>query len=278
MKYFSRDRFCNFNLHYDSFYSLEYFFRSMQKLGVKNCELIAGHQSLYMDHESIEDLTEVKRLRDETGVNIAVITAQNCRFPYQYAAKEKELVEMTYAFFANGLRMAAELGAKIYQCNTGWGYWNEPEEEGQKRAADMLRRLSEFAAQYGICLACESLRPQESLIGWRLDQIKKIYDMIGHPNFKILLDTTAMGVAGETIDQWFDVFGKDVIHAHFVDATPYFHYAWGDGKRHLGKDLKTLYDRGYEGLISEELTFGPYYQHPFETDVKNLAAFSEYLY
>ena len=113
MKYFSRDRFCNFNLHYDSFYSLEYFFRSMQKLGVKNCELIAGHQSLYMDHESIEDLTEVKRLRDETGVNIAVITAQNCRFPYQYAAKEKELVEMTYAFFANGLRMAAELGADV---------------------------------------------------------------------------------------------------------------------------------------------------------------------
>ena len=278
MKYFSKERFCNFNLHYDSFYSLKYFFDRMAEFGVQHCELIAGHQSLYMDHEYIEDLTDVKRWAKDSGCAVSVVTAQNCRFPYQYAAKEPELRRMTYDFFANGIRMAAELGAHVYQCNSGWGYWNEPEEEGQKRCIDMLRRLSEFAAGYDVRLACESLRPQESLIGCRLDQIKKIYDGIGHPNFAILLDTTAMGVAGETIQQWFDVFGEDIIHTHFIDATPYFHLCWGEGKRNLGADLKTLHDNNYQGLISQELTLGAYYLDPVGTDRKNLAAFSEHLY
>ncbi|MBQ4424192.1 MAG: sugar phosphate isomerase/epimerase [Lachnospiraceae bacterium] len=278
MKYFSKDRFCNFNLHYDSFYSLRYFFECMKKLDVKHCELIAGHQSLYMDHKEICDLSEVKQLSRDNGVKIDVITAQNCRFPYQYGAKEPELREMTYEFFANGIRMAAELGAHIVQCNTGWGYLNEPLEDCRKRCADLIRRLCEFADGYDVSLACESLRPQESLFGCRLDQIKELSDMVDHPRFGILIDTTAMGVAGETIQQWFDVFGKKIIHMHFIDANPYFHYLWGEGKRNLGEDLKVLYDNGYEGLISQELTLGAYYQHPYETDLKNLAAFSEYLY
>lgn len=47
MKYFSWDRLCNFNIHYDTLYSLEYFCRQMQTLGVKNVELSAGNPSLF---------------------------------------------------------------------------------------------------------------------------------------------------------------------------------------------------------------------------------------
>ena len=35
---------------------------------------------------------------------------------------------------------------------------------------------------------------------------------------KILIDTTAMSVAGETIDDWFEVFGDDIWHTHFIDS------------------------------------------------------------
>lgn len=31
---------------------------------------------------------------------------------------------------------------------------------------------------------------------------------------------------------------------------------WGEGRRKLGEDLKVLYDNGYQGLISQELTMG----------------------
>ena len=94
-----------------------------------------------------------------------------------------------------------------------------------------------------------------------------------------MIDTCAMGVAGETIQDWFDAFGSEnIIHTHFIDGTPYFHMIWGEGRRNLGADLKALYDNHYQGLISQELTVAGYYLDPFEYDRKNLEAFSEYLY
>ena len=45
-----------------------------------------------------------------------------------------------------------------------------------------------------------------------------MHDEVNHPNLKVMIDTTAMGVAGETIDEWFDTFGDEIIHMHFIDG------------------------------------------------------------
>ena len=271
MRYFSKDRFCNFNLHYDTFYSLKYFCECMEKLGIRNVELIAGHPSLFIDHHGICDLTETKKLLREHGLKTAAISAQSCRFRYQFAVREPEVIEQTFAFFSNGIRVAAELGAGILQVNPGWGYWDEPREEALKRSADMFSRLCTVAEQCGVRMACETLRPQESIMGYRLQDVKEIYDKVDHPCFKAMIDTCAMGVAGETIQDWFDAFGSEnIIHTHFIDGTPYFHMIWGEGRRNLGADLKALYDNHYQGLISQELTVAGYYLDPFEYDRKNL--------
>lgn len=278
MKYFGWDRLCYFNIHYDTFYSFEYFCQCMQKLGIGNVELLAGHPSLFLDHNRIADLAPHRRMLQDHGLNVAAVSAQSCRFRYQFAVKEPEVREQTFRFFANGIRAAAELGAGILQVNPGWGYWNEPKLEGQKRAADMFTRLCQVCREYGVRMACEALRPQESLIGYRLEDVKAIYDMVNDPCFKVMIDTCAMGVAGETIQQWFDTFGSEnIIHAHFQDGTPYYHMIWGEGKRNLGADLEAMYRNGYQGLLSQELTMGQYYLDPFSYDQRNVEALSEYL-
>lgn len=53
---------------------------------------------------------------------------------------------------------------------------------------------------------------------------------------------------------------------------------WGEGRRKLGEDLKVLYDNGYQGLISQELTMGNYYLDPAPYDKRNLSVLSEYFY
>ena len=45
--------------------------------------------------------------------------------------------------------------------------------------------------------------------------VKRMLDEVNHPNLKAMIDTTAMGVAGESIDQWFEFLGEDIIHMHF---------------------------------------------------------------
>ena len=129
----------------------------------------------------------------------------------------------------------------------------------------------------GICLAMESLRPQESQLVVTLKDAKRMYDEVNSPNLKILIDTTAMSVQGETIDDWFDVFGDEVIHTHFIDSNPYGHLAWGFGNRSLQEYLEALNRHNYQGCLGQELTEFDYYENPGEIDRKNMAAFEPFI-
>ncbi len=270
MKLIDISRISVLSLHYNN-YTLDYFLDCQAKLGIKNVELLSAHQGLWMDEYGYQDPAPIRRKLEDRGLSCPVFTPENCAYGYQFAAKEPEAIDRTFRYFANGIRFGAELGAKILEANSGWGYWNEPEEEGFKRSAEMHSRLAEVAKEYGMTIACESLRPQETRIGYRLDQIKRLFDTVNHPNFKVMIDLTAMCVQGETVQRWFDTFGaENIIHSHFQDCDPYGHYVWGDGKQNLHDMLCAFLDNGYTGLFSQELTDGSYFADPFYHDQRNM--------
>lgn len=270
MKLVDIDRLSVLNLHYNN-YTLDYFLDCQQELGVKCVDLLAAHQGLWLDDHGYQDPVPIKEKLDDHGLTCPVFTPENCSYGYQFAAKEPELKERCFRYFSNGIKFGHELGATILEANSGWGYWNEPEEEGFKRSVEMFQRLSEVAAENDMMIACESLRPQESLIGWRIDQIKHLFDEVNHPNFKVMIDLTAMSVAGETIQQWFDTFGtENIIHSHFQDCNPYGHFVWGDGNRNLKQDILDMLNNGYTGKFTQELTDGKYFADPFYHDKRNM--------
>ena len=276
MKLIRKDQICAFNIHY-AYYSLEYCLNSLEKLGVTKVELLAGHPGLWLDHRGFEDTRPIRRMLADRHIQCPVITPENCEFAYQYGAPEKEQFERSFQYFANGIRMGAELGAKILMANSGWGYWNEPFDDGIKRAAEMHSRLCEVAEEYDMYIACESLRPQESLIGETLGKVKTLFDMVNHPRFKAMVDLTAMAVSGESIQEWFDVFGtENIIHAHFVDGNPYGHLVWGEGNRNLQKDLEVMLANGYQGVYSQELTDASYFADPYDVDKRNVWRLFQY--
>lgn len=102
-------------------------------------------------------------------------------------------------------------------------------------------------------------------------------DEVAHPNLKAMIDTTAMGVAGETIDQWFDVLGDDIIHMHFIDGNPYGHLIWGDGNHDLGEFLEALKRHGYTGYLGQEITEFDYFNDPAAADQRNMKAYEPYI-
>ena len=270
MKLIDISRISVLSLHYNN-YTLDYFLDCQAKLGIKNVELLSAHQGLWMDEYGYQEPAPIRRKLEDRGLSCPVFTPENCAYGYQFAAKEPEAIDRTFRYFANGIRFGAELGAKILEANSGWGYWNEPEEEGFKRSAEMHSRLAEVAKEYGMTIACESLRPQETRIGYRIDQIKRLFDTVNHPNFKVMIDLTAMCVQGETVQRWFDTFGaENIIHSHFQDCDPYGHYVWGDGKQNLHDMLCAFLDNGYTGLFSQELTDGSYFEDPFYHDQRNM--------
>ena len=162
--------------------------------------------------------------------------------------------------------------------HSGRGYLNEDREEGWKRGRDMLARLADYAGTKGITLAMESLRPDETNLATTVDDVKRMLTEINHPNFKAMIDTCPMGVAGETLQQWFYTLGaENIVHMHFIDGTPYGHLIWGDGNHDLKNWLETVNKNGYTGLLSQEITASDYYQKPFEADCRNFKMFEPYM-
>lgn len=276
MNLINRKQLSGMNIHY-RFYSLEYFLEAQKRAGFQNIELWAGSPHFFLSNLEYDDCRHVKQMCRERSLEIKVITPENCTVPYQFAAADSDLYRRSFDYFKKGLDAGEEFGCRIMAVHSGRGYLNEDREEAWKRGRDMLARLADYAKAKGITLAMEALRPDETNLANTVHDVKRMLDEINHPNFKAMIDTCPMGVAGETLQQWFDVLGKDIVHMHFIDGTPYGHLIWGDGTHNLKEWLTVIHKNGYQGLLSQEITAPEYYSRPAEADMRNFEMFKPYI-
>lgn len=150
-------------------------------------------------------------------------------------------------------------------------------DEMWKRSRENLFRLAEFAETYGIVCVMESMREDETNLVNSLAAAKKMYDEVHHPNLKVMVDSIATGAAGESLGQWFDAFGDDLIHMHFLDGDPYLHNVWGDGNTPLEKQLRIMNERGFSGYLVQEVADEKYFSNPFQADVKNMRVLERFI-
>lgn len=276
MKLIEENQPAGMNIHYMK-YSLEYFLDAQERTGFQSIELWGGIPHVYLDPSGYQNCKILKKKIADHHLQLRVFTPENCMYQYQFAAAKPEIFKKSMEYFKNGIRMAQELEAPIMQCNSGWGYLDETREDAWMRCVEMFQELCEFAKEKGIVLAMESLRPEESNLVIRLEDAIKMKEQVNQENLKILVDTTAIGVAGETLEQWFETFGDEIIHMHFVDGNPYGHLIWGDGCRNLESDLKILKKYGYTGGLGQEITDAKYFKDPIQHDRRNWSQFTSYM-
>lgn len=271
-----REQIVAMNQHYRRF-SLDYFLDCQEKLGVQNIELWCGASHFWMEagsHEPCGPLLQKLRARN---LRVVSVTSPSCAYQYQYSSQEKEMLEASFRYFSNGIAVAAELGADRVVINSGWGYAHENEEEMWKRTADHLYRVCETAKKYGIVCVMESLRADESNIVNSLASAKKMYDLVDHPNLKMMADTIATGAAGESLEDWFETFGDDLIHMHFLDGDPYVHQPWGDGNTPLEHQIEVMDRYGFTGYLVQEIADEAYFDNPFEADQKTMRVLERFI-
>ena len=198
-----RSQLVNMNQHYRRF-SLDYFLDCQQRLGIRQIELWCGASHFWLDHEGTGDVPALKQKLREHDVRVVSVTAPSIAYQYQYASQEPELLEYSFRYFSNAIRLAAQLGADRVVVNSGWGYTGEDESTMWNRCRDHLYRLCRVAEAEGILLVMESLRDDESNLVYDLPRAREMYRQIGHPNLKMMVDNIATGAAGETLEDWFN--------------------------------------------------------------------------
>lgn len=272
-----RNRLVAMNQHY-KYFSLDYFLDTQQRLGIKNIELWMSMQHFPLDSVTYGDCRQLLKKLSRRNLQIVCATFPSCDFQYQYSCQNKEYRKKCIRYFLNGLEAAEALGARIVTANSGWGYWNQKEDEGMKAGIEVLEQVTAAAEKKQMSIALETLTSDETNLIDNMHKLKDLKEIIRTPALKVMIDTVAMMEAGETMEEWFQMFGADIAYMHFIDGKrSWEHLAWGDGEYPLEAFLKTMDQYGYEGYLSQELITQSYLTDPAGVDEKNLCVLNKYI-
>ena len=263
-------------IHY-LYYPLDYMLDAQAKAGFQTIELVGMAPHFLMDHTGFQATALVRKMAEDRGLTIGCFTPECAVYQYLMCAPDEGFHHRSMEYFKRGLEAAGQLGATKLLTNCIGGTWDEAYDRVYERAVKSLTLLASTAADYGVTIAVETVRPEESKCIITLPELKRLLSDVNHPNVKAGMDTIAMGVAGETPEEWFKTLGKDIVHTHFVDGRPYGHLVWGDGLFPLESYLDVLNKYHYEGLISQEITDFRYFEDPAGADARNFRAFEPFI-
>ena len=263
-------------IHYH-YYSLNYMLASQKQAGYQSIELFCAAPHVHMTAEGIANRAELIQEIRNSGLRVVCVTPDNCMGPWQYAAAGAETIAQSKRYFRHALELAADLDCRQVACHSGWGLLDEPREEAWKRSLDFMSWYCEEAKKLGLTLVMESLRAAESNLVNSLPTLQQYLKELHCDNIKPMIDTCAMAVAGEIMEDWFRAFGSEIAHMHFVDGTPYFHLAWGDGNRSLDGYMAAIKANHYQGALTQEITDGRYYDDPAKADAQSYRILRSYM-
>lgn len=264
------DRISGMNTHY-RYFSLDYFLESCVNNGLKNIELWTCPHHFMLGNAQFVEPVDLKETLFINKLNlVSLCPEQNNPKLHNIASDNKEIQRLTFNYFSNAIRTAHYLKCPTVLITSGWARYDESLSLAWARSVEMLRKISEVAEQYDIQLALEALQPNESMIVNNVSDLKKMREEVGSEKLKVCIDFGAMAKAEESLNDYFDSFGQDIVHIHFVDGEPTGHLAWGDGIRDVKRDLETLKKYNYSGYCSLEYANEKYFATPSDIDLKSL--------
>ena len=250
------------NIQY-KYFPLTKFLNDAVKNGVKNIELWGATPHFHMEDMTYREILNVRHEIERRGLHLVCFTPEQCVYPINLAAPNEDARRRSVKFFENSIRAAGELGCKKVLVTSGTGYFDgNDQEEAWKRSAENLAGLGDMAEHYGITLALEVLRRDESNLVYDLSSLQKMLNELNHAFIGGMIDTIPMALAKESPAMYLKALGERLVHVHFIDGAPKGHLAWGDGVLDMKQYLKEFEDFGYSGYLSLEITDGRYFMEP----------------
>lgn len=260
-----REQISAMNIQY-KYYPLTRFLDDTVRFGLSSVELWGAAPHFHPEDMTYHDIKNVRKEIKNRALKLVCYTPEQCVYPINLAAPNEAERRRSLHFFEDAIRVAAELGSDKVLVTSGTGYFDGSDlENAWEYAAENLSALGEMAEDYGLKLALEVLRRDESNLVYDLKTLNRMLSQINMDSVCGMIDTIPMALAGETPGMYFQALGPKLIHIHFIDGAPRGHLAWGDGVLDRVKYLSELEEYGYEGYLSLEITDGRYYPEPWKS-------------
>ena len=257
-----REQFVGANYHYTR-YTFEYFVESLKRLDLHAIEFYAADPHLYVGDEDRAKLSKVKRLLRAADVQVKCFTPENCVYPINIALEDPMVRNRSIDYYFKAVEQAAELEAPLVQIVGGRGYWDGDLEGAWGCAADSLAAIADKARRYGITMVLEASSYPTSTVIHNCTNIRDMLDCLALDNVKAMIDTNAVYLAKEDFLECVELLGKDLIHMHFIDATPSATcLVPGDGEMPMDGFMRILAEHNYTGVLTPDLWGNTYVADP----------------
>lgn len=254
------------------YFPFEYFLDVQKNLQVESVELWVGPPHIIATDSRHQDGENIRNLVEARGMKVAACTLEYSPWRQYYFCSHDPLArDRSIAQFKQVIDFTAEAGANILVFNCAGGVLDESPAETRSRAVQALRILADYASEKNVTLAAESLPSYAGNITNTMDELRSLLADVHHPALKVCLNTEAMCCAGETISQWFDTFGTQIVHVHFSDGKPSGRPVWGEGLFPLDSFLQELRDHQYLWCLG--MNYANHYLDPADAAARNYSAF-----
>ena len=262
MKHIKKNQIAVMNIQY-KYFPLTAFLDDAVKNNVDNIELWGAAPHFYLDDMTYREVTAVRREIEKRKLKLVCYTPEQCVYPINIASSCKEMRRRSVKFLEDSIRAAGELGCDKVLVTSGTGYFDGSDrQDAWKWSRENLYGLGELAEHYGVTLALEVLRYDESNLVHNLPTLQKMLNELDHRAIGGMIDTIPMALAEEHPSQYLKALGRKLVHIHFIDGAPRGHLAWGDGILDMNGYLAELDEYAYSGYLSLEITDGRYFMNP----------------
>lgn len=257
-----RNQIAVMNIQY-KFFPLTKFLDDAVKNEVECIELWGAAPHFHSEDMTYHDITSVRHEIESRNLKLICYTPEQCIYPINLAAPYEAERRRSLKFFEDAIRVTSELGTDKMLVTVGTGYFDGSDyEEAWKYGKEGLMQLGDMAEHYGIMLALEVWRKDETNLINDLSSLQKMMRELEHKNIGAMLDTIPMALENKTPKDYLDVFGERLVHVHFIDGAPRGHLAWGDGILDMEGYLGQFDEYGYKNSLSLEITDGRYLMDP----------------
>ena len=218
-------KFAPMNYHYLR-YPIKKFLDKVERSPFNSIDLYCSAPQLNLFDYPLLRLIELKKEIEAHHLSVMAMTPENCVYPVNFCTQDDLTRESSIRYYQRAIDTAQFLDCPCVQISTGFGYFDQPREEGWKYCRESLWTLAQYCEKKDVRLLLEELKVTTTNVLITSKDIAKMLEEIESPSIVGMVDMDQMTYAKETIDDYFDNLGDKLQHIHFNDRG---HTVPGDG-------------------------------------------------
>jgi len=236
-------------------YSLEETVKRVVDCGYDGIEIWGGRQHAYRNDLSGEEVSELRRLMEQSGIEISAFIPAQFRYPTCLCSPNPRIREDSVAYIKDSISTSLKLGCSRVSLCPGHTLHGQGYDDGMAQLTASIRELHEFAYPMDVELLIEPAHRFESDLILTVEDGIDFISNLDLETLGIVMDTGHCFVNNESLVACVSLLEGIPHHIHIDDNNGKSdqHKIPGEGELDFLPFLSELKKSEYDGFLTVEL-------------------------